>query len=311
MAGEMNDVGGSALPVALPSSRRRGFLARALGLGAGALGLAGSSRQARSQAIPGVNDATILNFALNFEYLGSEYYTYAMTGRGIGDNGVPINGAGNAGPTTTKPSPRVTFANPMIQQFAAELMRDEIEHVQFVRNTLISFGVTPIAKPAIDLLNSFNLAARLAGLGNSFDPFANQVNFLLGAYILEDVCVTALHGAAPLLRNKNVISGAAGMLGVESYQAGAIRTLLYQANQGMATQAISNLRASASGVGDFGVAQGPLNAGPAGHTSIVLADANALAFARTPRQVLNIAYLAPNAFAGGFFPNGVNGTIRG
>ena len=296
-------------------TRRRNFLARALGLGAGALTLAGSKPAAEAQImpIPGVTDLAILNFALNFEYLGSEYYTNGLTGMGIAAAGIPINGTGMTGPTITKANPKVTFATPLLQQFFTELARDEQAHVLTVRGSITSIGGLPIAKPAIDLLNSFNTASMLAGLGATFDPYGSETNFLLGAYILEDVCVTALHGAAPLIVNKAVLNGAAGLLGVESYQAGAIRTLLYQRGMGAATQAISVVRATASGTNDdFGVAQGPLGYGPAGSTSIVLADRNALAFARNFRQVLNIAYLNPNnASSGGFFPMGVGGTIRG
>jgi hypothetical protein len=41
-------------------------------------------------------------------------------------------------------------------------------------------------------------------------------------------------------------------------------------------------------------------------------DANGIAFSRTPGDVLNIVYLtAAAAQQGGFFPAGVNGTIRG
>ncbi len=311
MTDPMIQRGAMASPQTGSTSPRRGFLARALGLGAGTLALAGLGGKSARAQVAGVNDATILNFALNFEYLGSEYYSYGLTGRGIAANGVAISGVGSGGPTTVKPGAQVSFTTPMIQQFVAELMRDEVEHVQFVRSTLIGLGIPPITKPSIDLLNSFNMAAAMAGLPTPFDPFANQTNFLLGAYMLEDVCVSALHGAAPLIKNKNVLNGSAGLLGVEAYQAGAIRTMLYQMGQGAATEAISTLRANASGVGDFGVAVGPLGAGPVGSSSIVLADANALALARTPRQVLNIVYLGVNATSGGFFPNGVNGTLRG
>ena len=292
-------------------TRRRGFLGRMLGLGAGALALGGTRPAAEAQIapIPGVTDAAILNFALNFEYLGSEFYTYGLTGAGIAAQGIPITGSGTAGPTITKTNPQVTFATPLVQQFINELAHDERAHVVTVRAGLASLGATPIAKPEIDLLNSFNTASMLAGLGATFDPYANETNFLLGAYILEDVCVSALHGAAPLIVSKAILNSAAGLLGVESYQAGAIRTFLYQRGMGAATEAISTVRANASGVNDFGVAQGPLGGGPAGSTSIVLADRNALALARTPRQVLNIAYLAPNAASGGFFPLGLNGTI--
>ena len=36
----------------------------------------------------------------------------------------------------------------------------------------------------------------------------------------------------------------------------------------------------------------------------------AIAFSRTPQQVLNIVYLGAAATMGGFFPNGVNGNIK-
>ena len=50
----------------------------------------------------------------------------------------------------------------------------------------------------------------------------------------------------------------------------------------------------------------------AGPTSnIVPTDNNGIAFSRTTGQVLNIVYLDKTAVtAGGFFPAGVNGTIR-
>jgi hypothetical protein len=46
-------------------------------------------------------------------------------------------------------------------------------------------------------------------------------------------------------------------------------------------------------------------------SNIFPSDADGLAFSRSPGQVLNIVYLNRMAVtAGGFFPNGVNGTLR-
>jgi hypothetical protein len=282
---------------------RREFLARTLGIGAGVVGVAGLSRPAMGQAV--VNDAAILNFALNLEYLEAEFYTYATTGSGIEAFGIGVNGQGTPGTTLVKPNPKVPFQSQAILQYANEIADDERTHVVFLRNALAGSGFQPVARPAIDLLNSFNAAASAAGLGASFDPFANDTAFLLGSYIFEDVGVTAYHGAAPLIKNKDILGYAAGILGTEAYHAGLVRGLLFGAGQGAATGAISSLRASASNApDDYGVASGPN-----GTSSIVLTDSNALVFARTTTQVLNIVYLEGQG-EGGFFPAGLNGAIR-
>ena len=295
---------------------RRSFLARAMGLGtAGLVAAIGSRRTARAQAAA-VTDPAILNFALNLEYIEAEYYTYATTGAGIAANGVAITGTGTAGPTTVKPMPKVPFVTPIIQQFATELATDERLHVTDIRNLLTQMGTAPVAKPAIDLLNSFNAAAKAAGLGTSFDPFASEVNFLIGAYIFEDVGVTAYHGAAPLVKNKDVLNYAAGIYAVEGYHAGTVRLMLNQMGQGAATDAISKLRMTASGVTDYGVDDGAMDTVPTGKgsSSIILTDTGGATFARTTAQVLSVVYLnaAPSATptAGGFFPRGFNGLIR-
>ncbi len=299
-------------PLFLP---RRRFLSRALGLGAGAAGLAATGPIARAQVgVVAVTDPAILLFALNFDYLAAEYFTLGVTGNSIEALGIATTGmntgAGNPGPLTVKPSPMVPFATESIRQMAVDLAVQEQRHVVFLRSTLAAFGYQPAARPAIDLLNSFNALAVLAGLGTSFDPFANEANFLLGGYTLEDVALTALHGAAPLIKNKGILNAAAGLLGIEGYHSSVIRTNLFQLGQGPATDLISIARTKLGGSVDYGVDNGPLAMGPKGTASIALADSNAIAPSRTFRQVLNIVYGAVNAPNGGFFPRGLNGPIR-
>ena len=258
-----------------------------------------------SRLAAGVNDADILNFALNLEYLEAEYYTFAVTGMSIEALGIATTGSGLHGEITIKSNPQVPFKIPAVMQYATEIATDEQKHVIDIRSTLAIFGIQPVARPAIDLLNSFNTLAQAAGLGSSFDPFASDVNFLLGAYIFEDVGVSAYHGAAGLIKNKDILSAAAGILGIEAYHAGLVRTDLYAMNQGTATQAISAVRMALGGATDYGVANGP-----GGTSSIVLSDANAIAISRTTTQVLNIVYGNTNTTPGLFYPGGLNGKIR-
>lgn len=261
---------------------------------------------------PALTDADVLNFALNLEYLEAQFYLYAATGVGLPAN--LLSGTGMAG--TVKGGRKVNFTDPVVRQYANEIAADELAHVKFLRDQL---GASAVAQPAIDVsadaTGAFSAAAQAAGLipaGTAFDPYANDENFLLGAFIFEDVGVTAYKGAAPLLKNKTYLEAAAGILAAEAYHAGLVRTVLYRKGLEAPTlrtsaDKISNARDSLDGSADKD--QGIT--GTATMSNIVPADENAIAYSRTTGEVLNIVYLTgAAASAGGFFPAGVNGKIK-
>jgi len=295
--------------IEIVNESRRSFSSRraALALGSAALAGLALARPRRALAQTAIGDPDILNFALNLEYLEAQFYTLATTGKTIDQLGVGItSGSGAAGGTVTvKANPIVPFVTPLLQQFALELASDERNHVAFLRGAL---AASAVGMPNIDLLNSFNALASAAGLGASFDPFASETNFLLGAFIFEDVGVTAYHGAAGLITTPAYLDAAAGILAVEAYHAGSIRTRVYAAGTAaqQASTAIANARATLDGTGNDDLGVGTLSSGAA---TIVDADANAIAFSRTTAQVLSIVY-GGGAGGGAFFPNGLNGTIK-
>ena len=287
-------------------------------------GLVLSSAATAQSSAPTDND--VLNFALNLEYLEAQFYNLAVYGTTIDKLMTPIPTAPNAslgaaGTVTLEPGfAKVPFKNPVIAAYAAETAVEEGKHVLFLQGAL---GTNAVSMPNIDLYNSFNTLAMAAGIGPTFNPFDNDADFLVGAYIFEDVGVTAYHGAAGAIQSKTTLGYAAGILAVEAYHAGLIRTSINQLDAGSGmlaglTQKISAARSklanpSGTPVDDIGLttAMVSLNGSaslPA--TTFVDADSNSIAFARTPAQVLQIVTGGSSTNKGVFFPSGLNGNIK-
>ncbi len=305
---------------------RRAFFKTAIG--AAAVTAAGASAlsigsEAAAQTVT-YTDADVLNFALNLEYLEAQFYSFAANDVGLPDTLLGGTGA----PGTVSGGRRVTFTDPAVAAYAREIAADEVAHVTFLRAQL---GTAAVAQPAIDVsvsaTSAFSKAATAAGLitaGQTFDPYLNDENFLLGAFIFEDVGVTAYKGAAPLLTNKTYLEAAAGILAVEAYHAAIIRTTLSSKGFAIPTlltqaDAISNARDTLDGGTEIDQGISPRSVSVVNGTTtttyttsnVAPTDANAIAYSRSPGQVLNIVYLTATAAGlGGFFPAGVNGTIK-
>lgn len=289
--------------------------------------------------IDGPSDQAVLNFALNLEYLEAEFYLRAVTGNGLKDG--DISGSGTPGMVTG--GSKVNFDDDLIKRYAAEIAKDELDHVQFLRSALGESG--RVARPAINLQTSFTAAAKAALMGAgitppddfTFDPFASPLNFLLGAFIFEDVGVTAYKGGAAFIRNRDYLTAAAGILSVEAYHAGLIRTILTARGDETAltvngmdlsvatvVDAISDARDSLDGSDDLdqGITGDDVDSVTIydtdyDSTNIVPTNSSGITYSRTPQQVHNIVYLTKMAVGPSmgtvpdvaFFPMGTNGTL--
>jgi hypothetical protein len=318
---------------------------RAMLLGGGALAAIALAPKAANAAatVSTYTDADILNFALNLEYLEANFYYLAAFGTTIDvanaasiaaggpAAGISItSGSGAAGGTVSKPAvTKVPFTNTAIAGYAVETAIEEGKHVLFLKKAL---GTAAVAQPNLDLNNSFNQLASAAGIGPAFNPYATDANFLIGAYIFEDVGVTAYQGAASLITAQGNLGAAASILAVEAYHAGLIRTTINGIDPTNSlglltlTQQISALRAklslaansAAPNPDDFGTLPRSVTLTTAGSvtaTQIVDADANVITFPRNTTQVLNIvtgggATVAGQVAKGVFFPNGLNGLFQ-
>lgn len=269
--------------------------------------------------------AAVLNFALNLEYLEAAFYL-AVVGRlndlpGSSEIILPDGIDGNTN--------NASSFSAEVRGMAEELAAEELAHVLFLRAGLQGAGAAVAERPRMDLSTSFTAAAQaafdLAGITEppfpaaDFNPFAAEPFFLHGAFIFEDVGVTAYKGAAPLLAGSDFLEPAAGILAAEAYHSGAIRSKLYASALAGAygglpifaiVDAISDAR-DALGNPNMDKDQGIDGASVEGdiatatEVNLSVTDANGVAFSRTPVQVAAIVYLNAQAQPGGFFPDGI------
>lgn len=269
----------NVIQFALANSTNRRALLKKLAVAGGALSVI---RPLAAQA-PAPSD--VVQFALNLEYLEAEFYSVATLGQTLQQRGIPITGSGNLGPTTTSYG-QVNFGNNLVLTAgsAHDITDDETAHVLTLRGALSANGITPIAKPAINL-------DALAGMGASL---ANQQTFLVLARAFEDIGVSAYSGGAAFLAGSPYLMTAARILAVEGEHTGNIR-----------------LQVARLGIPTFPLDGADILPPPSGSNFFSTNKANGLCAFRTPGQVLFLAYgLQANVTAGGFFPNGVNGVIN-
>ena len=202
----------SIIPDLIAEAPNRRSFVRKLGIATAAVGAATTIGLQKADAATST-EVDILNFALNLEYLESEFYTYAVYGTGIESQGIGVSGVAvgmnppSGGQTTN--GEKVTCSNSLYfpSALAAEIGSDERAHVTLLRGAL---GPAAIAKPNINI-NPLAL------------PISTQNGFLTLARIFEDIGVTAYAGAAGSLTTSAIITYAAQILAAEAEHVASLR----------------------------------------------------------------------------------------
>jgi hypothetical protein len=303
----------SASPISQPDRRT---LLRTTGLAAAGIAALASIAPATVLADTPrtINGVTALYFTLFIKYVTANYYLYAATGTGLApeDTGYINN---SSPPPTSIPGQTVLggsavpFKTPIYAQYANNIAADELTHLRYFRAVLAETDFV-YAMPTIDMgsvWTNLGVAAGLIVSGQTFNPFADEISFLLGAYYLEDLCVSffsgVFNGVQPLPLSTNFKELYGALAGAEAYHAGTIRTLLALIGGGGAVAKLSAYRASLSGVADPGILMpnGAVNVGPFGSQALMLT--------RDAYQAMSVLFLAPTQTGffnqSGFFPNGL------
>ncbi len=255
--------------------------------------------EAVAQQAESSTDIDLFNFALNLEYLETDFYL-----RGLGMTVDEVFRTSLGAPV--KGGRKVQFSNPAREGMIKNIAGNEVAHIKFVRAIT---GSQASQRPPIDMDAGFAAVAAAAGLSD-FDPFGNEMDFFLGGMLFEDVGVSVLKGSARKLRSLTLRESAAGLLGSEGYHMGAIRSVIYKMGDTWRSRAaaISEFRDRLDGPQDLD--QPPVKIG--NMANITPANENGIALGRTPEHALNIIYGNParGIMAGGFYPEGFNGRIR-
>ncbi len=253
-------------------------------------------------------DQQALNYALQLEYLQAQFYAYATTGAGVSAD--LLTGTGTPGAATGGNA--VPFADELVGAAAREIAEVSRARIAWIRAILTTESV---AQPAINLSGgadgAFTAIARTAGIVSAtgvFNPYADDESFLLGAFLLQDVIVTAYKGLVALINTVITRAGIVGITAAHSYHAGWLRTSLYARGTDAQSKAglLSDARDALDGANDI---DQPIVV--SGAANITPADGNGIAYSRSSGQVLNVLYLnKAEATSGGFFPAGFNGDLK-
>ncbi|MBB5726635.1 hypothetical protein FHS97_002578 [Sphingomonas endophytica] len=313
-----NGAGAKVTGAHVPQVPRRHLLAGGL-VGAAVLSVVANTAVAQTQGAGSLSSeaANNLNFALNLEYLLNQYYRMGVLGiksleaartSGTGTPGLPTGGR------------QVKFATgSTIKPIVTEIIYQQGGHIDMLRAIL---KTNIVSQPAMNLagdetgaFTQFARYAEIVGATETFDPYASDLNFLVGGYIIGEEMHRVLRSILPGISDAMLLEPLTGLFGTHSYYSGILREALLRSAQTTPAvlEWVDKIAAAFNTLSGQTIATGIRATSVNGVTvaSHASLDASGSAAARSPAQALNIFYIKRGAAtSGGFFPAGVNGAIK-
>ncbi|CAA0834277.1 Unknown protein [Striga hermonthica] len=270
-----------------------------------------------------IYDHELMAFPLNLEYLEAEFFLCGAFGYGLDHEArqIAMNGPRPIGCTKANLG---KYVLDNIKQMAYQ----EVGHLRAIQGTLQNnTGKPGFPRPQLDLSSSVfaNIMDNAFGetLDPPFNPYQNDINYLIASYAIPYVGLTGYVGALPCLFNPTYRKLVGGLLAVESGQDAVIREMLYERADQLVkpyrfkvsefTSKISSLRDNLGGQGvkDEGIVVDKSQGAEGKIAGNVLAgNENSVAYDRTPEEILAIVYGSGDVHKpGGFLPNGGGGAI--
>lgn len=159
-------------------------------------------------------------------------------------------------------------------------------------------------------------AAGAIGAGSTFNPYTSATNFLIALEPLFSVQASAFAAILPLMTNDATRALMCSMAAAAANHATMVRAMLADLAAADATilPIVDKLAAWRERIDGTSVTDRGLSAITAADgratTRLAVTDADGLFLGRTPQQALNVLFMtSAEATSGGFFPNGINGSI--
>ena len=302
--------------ISAPTSADRRQIMAAL---AGGTLLAVTSLPASAQVTSSVDTAP-LQFALNLHYLGTNFLQVVIYGEGRQLPAEKIRGgelSGDAGvPATSVEQVSFPVASRAVQIRLQEIADSHWYRVETLRAYLRGDcpAQTLIDYSAERFTSMFRLAGAI-GATETFDPYESPNNCLLAAETLLSVQASVYASILASMSNDVAMAMMASITATATNDLVNVRAMLNDAAQSDPTiltmlDKLAAWRNQVDGTATTDRAVSPVMGTTGIQTRLAPIDQDGLLLGRSPQQALNVLFFSQASVSqGGFYPNGVAGTI--